>query len=261
MIDLISSLKYIVVLMNFIIIYVLKKAKNKAKPDSAATNKAAEACLLLIAHPDDESMFFVPLIQNLKYKGYKVHVLCLSNGGSKIREDELKKAATVLNIDKLKICNLEDKGIVDGMNKKWNNSVIFSEIIEYCTNEEIKALFTFDKYGVSGHLNHIALYNTVGDNIDKFKGINIYTLESVNILRKFISILDFFSVAVFELYLVVYDFLKDTTRSDNHFSFFNFNFLLNIQAMKAHRSQFVWFRKLFVGFSRYTYINTFKRIN
>ncbi|CAM9310224.1 unnamed protein product [Sphacelaria rigidula] len=30
--------------------------------------------------------------------------------------------------------------------------------------------------------------------------------------------------------------------------------------MAAHRSQFVWYRRLFVFFSRYAYVNTFKRI-
>ncbi|CAM9882441.1 unnamed protein product [Phaeothamnion confervicola] len=30
------------------------------------------------------------------------------------------------------------------------------------------------------------------------------------------------------------------------------------QAMAAHRSQFVWYRKLFVVFSRYVYVNTFR---
>jgi N-acetylglucosaminylphosphatidylinositol deacetylase len=31
-------------------------------------------------------------------------------------------------------------------------------------------------------------------------------------------------------------------------------------AMAAHRSQYVWFRKLYMNFSRYAVINTFKEI-
>ena len=36
--------------------------------------------LILTAHPDDECMFFAPLIMKLFGKGYKVHILCCSSG-------------------------------------------------------------------------------------------------------------------------------------------------------------------------------------
>ena len=35
--------------------------------------------LFVTAHPDDEAMFFVPTIMNLK-KFYNIHLLCLSTG-------------------------------------------------------------------------------------------------------------------------------------------------------------------------------------
>jgi N-acetylglucosaminylphosphatidylinositol deacetylase len=35
---------------------------------------------------------------------------------------------------------------------------------------------------------------------------------------------------------------------------------LSHRAMAAHRSQFVWYRRLFVLFSRYTFFNTLQRI-
>ena len=35
----------------------------------------------------------------------------------------------------------------------------------------------------------------------------------------------------------------------------------NYRAMATHASQFVWYRQLFVIFSRYTFLNTLKRIN
>lgn len=33
------------------------------------------------------------------------------------------------------------------------------------------------------------------------------------------------------------------------------------RAMAAHHSQFVWYRRFFVLFSRYAYVNTFRRIS
>lgn len=36
--------------------------------------------LLLIAHPDDETMFFSPTIRALAHSGHRIFVLCVSNG-------------------------------------------------------------------------------------------------------------------------------------------------------------------------------------
>lgn len=40
----------------------------------------ASQALLVIAHPDDETMFFTPTIHELGRQGGNVTVLCLSNG-------------------------------------------------------------------------------------------------------------------------------------------------------------------------------------
>jgi len=34
-----------------------------------------------------------------------------------------------------------------------------------------------------------------------------------------------------------------------------------LKAVRLHASQFVWYRKIFVVFSRYTYMNTLRRID
>ena len=46
-----------------------------------AISSAAKRVLLVIAHPDDETMFFGPTLLNLNRKeGTEVYLLCLSNG-------------------------------------------------------------------------------------------------------------------------------------------------------------------------------------
>lgn len=40
--------------------------------------------LLVIAHPDDESMFFAPTLQHLTKRGTSIYVLCLSNGAGAV---------------------------------------------------------------------------------------------------------------------------------------------------------------------------------
>jgi N-acetylglucosaminylphosphatidylinositol deacetylase len=41
------------------------------------------------------------------------------------------------------------------------------------------------------------------------------------------------------------------------FSWVRLNYISAWQAMKFHSSQFNWYRKLWVVFSRYTYVNTY----
>jgi hypothetical protein len=42
--------------------------------------------LFVIAHPDDEAMFFVPTVVQLVNSGVQVHLLCLSSGMERISE-------------------------------------------------------------------------------------------------------------------------------------------------------------------------------
>jgi N-acetylglucosaminylphosphatidylinositol deacetylase len=67
--EFISLLKYLFLLFNFFIIIVLRKIKNKDRA-SRLTENAQKTILILTAHPDDESMFFIPAIVNLKEAGY-----------------------------------------------------------------------------------------------------------------------------------------------------------------------------------------------
>ena len=66
-------------------------------------------------------------------------------------------------------------------------------------------------------------------------------LETVNICRKFIGIFDIFLSLFFLTNVYV-----------------SMDLLLAFRAMQAHKSQFVWYRLLFICFSRYSYVNTFK---
>ncbi|CAH9108363.1 unnamed protein product [Cuscuta europaea] len=58
--------------------------------------------LLVIAHPDDESMFFTPTINYLMSKGHDLRILCISTGNAdglgNTRKQELYWAATTLNV-------------------------------------------------------------------------------------------------------------------------------------------------------------------
>lgn len=75
--------------------------------------------LYVIAHPDDEAMFFVPSILSLREKN-KLFMLCLSNGNfaglGNIREKELERSCEELRFHKTPTV-VEDQDLQDGMNE------------------------------------------------------------------------------------------------------------------------------------------------
>lgn len=119
---------------------------------------------MVIAHPDDEAMFFVPTIMNLTQEN-KLYLLCLSNGNfdglGEIREQELIKSAEYLGFAEPPSI-VDNQDLQDGKENKWPIDVIVDEIHRFFkkhTHLEFKTIITFDKDGVSSHPNHIAVHH------------------------------------------------------------------------------------------------------
>jgi N-acetylglucosaminylphosphatidylinositol deacetylase len=59
--------------------------------------------LLVIAHPDDEAMFFTPLLLRLKELQCFITILCLSSGNAygegEVRSKELIASASIFGIE------------------------------------------------------------------------------------------------------------------------------------------------------------------
>ena len=225
--------------------------------------------LLLIAHPDDECMFFSPLLSYLSHsdKSDTTHILCLSNGGNHIRSKELRCSANTefaIRNKHISIIN-DDIYLIDNIQLYWNNDRILKYVNQYIEQHKIDIIFTFDKYGISGHPNHISIYNALQMAINKRQLfgmdhehdnnasiIDVYALKSTFILRKYSGWLEAM------LWLIVcVPFNWNINKSD----------IVILSApnkcwngMTHHKSQFIWFRKLFVLFSRYSWINQFHKL-
>ncbi|CAD8081211.1 unnamed protein product [Paramecium sonneborni] len=239
--DLLFILKYGLIISNFITIFILLYFKSKKQHNQ----KEEKKCVLIVtAHPDDEAMFFLPTISYLNDKNYEVHLLCLSNGNAnnigKIREAELQKCCKYLKINKLTIIN--DEHLQDSMSISWPIEKIQKIVEDYILQNNIKGVITFDKNGISDHVNHIACYKAIST-MKRIEDLKVFVLETTNILRKYSSILDFFVSSILNDNLMV-----------------NLNILKAWKSMQIHNSQFVWYRKMFVVFSRYAYINTLIKI-
>jgi hypothetical protein len=137
-----------------IIVYFAKLQQNETNVERIIKKKENEQKRnigLVIAHPDDEAMFFTPtILALLEQKDVIIHVLCLSTGNAdgigKQRTKELGKSCKVLGIstdDQLdeiatpKELESTEKIVVivnsellrDGMKEKWETTLV-SEFVQ-----------------------------------------------------------------------------------------------------------------------------------
>merc|ERR1712045_216505 len=99
-------------------LYMLWNALGKVIWIKARQEKIKDKNILyVIAHPDDESMFFIPSILSLR-KRNKIFMLCLSNGNyeglGKVRTKELEKACRYLKFNDSPVV-IDDPDLQDGM--------------------------------------------------------------------------------------------------------------------------------------------------
>ncbi|KEF53126.1 uncharacterized protein A1O9_11034 [Exophiala aquamarina CBS 119918] len=90
------------------------------------SNLRNKRIILLIAHPDDESMFFSPTLQALTHPALQNHlkILCMSTGDSdglgETRRKEIEAAAVTLGVRRKEdVFVLNDARFKDGMNQTW----------------------------------------------------------------------------------------------------------------------------------------------
>lgn len=247
-----------------------------------ATTTTTTLHVVVTAHPDDESMFFVPCIHQLLVGPAPVWLLCLTTGNydglGEERSDEVEVAATdILQMDKALV--LDDPAFQDHPSLAWNIENVAKDI-ERVLQAAIEAeqmsvstlnLITFDRHGVSGHVNHRDTYFSVRHfflqqhNLPFEKrvarNVTAWSLQTVrNILVKYIPILDWWRLIL--CWMGIFVRVSSAVRSDeNNVQYRLFQPSLNWRAMAAHSSQFVWYRRLFVVFSCYTYSNKLIRMD
>ncbi|GIJ86187.1 N-acetylglucosaminyl-phosphatidylinositol de-N-acetylase [Aspergillus pseudoviridinutans] len=185
---------------------------------------------LLIAHPDDEAMFFSPTVLALTKPelGNHVKILCLSSGDADglghIRKKELQQSAKHLGLRaESDVFIIDDPArFPDSMTATWSESDVSSLLASAFAPDlasqsqsqssaarkrvagtgaptaTIDILITFDKHGVSNHPNHRSLYHgavhflraLMKDKAGYTCPVTLYTLTTTNILRKYIGVLD-----------------------------------------------------------------------
>ncbi|CAF2048398.1 unnamed protein product [Brassica napus] len=208
--------------------------------------------LFVISHPDDESMFFSPTINYLTANAYNIHVLCLSTGNmpyhtfyiSVTLSYSIQIVRKFVPLQQLKI--VDHPNLQDGFRQVWSHDLLEEIISEEVISHDIHTIITFDDYGCTLRLVLIP---------EKFlqtnseRNIKAWELVSLNTFRKYGGPID------------IWLSILSAKRHGSKVIIINEQPLKSYEAMAQHLSQWVWFRKLFVSFSSYTYTNTLQRIS
>ena len=156
----------LLILVFNIILVCYFKLKRKSREFVAEITKKLKnkEVLILIAHPDDETIFFFPTMKCLLSKYAKINILCLSNGDyyneGNVREKEMNILKEYLHLYSVEI--VKNDNLKDDITKLWDTKIVAQEVTNYLTkNKNIGVIFTFDHKGVSKHPNHISCYNGI----------------------------------------------------------------------------------------------------
>lgn len=246
---------------------------------------------LLIAHPDDEAMFFSPTLSALTAPklGNHIKILCLSSGNAaglgETRKTELGASAKMLGLrSESDVLVLEDEAFPDSMTATWPKekimAVLSSAFVPASSASKagtksgppettIDVLITFDRGGVSSHPNHISLHHgarawlaglMAGQSGWK-RPCELYTLSSVGMMRKYMSFLD----APLALLLGGKEGFGSTKKAKREtppsmvfISTFGEYRRGQTAMTRGHRSQMRWFRWGWIAVGRYMVVNDLK---
>nr|PIM05059.1 N-acetylglucosaminylphosphatidylinositol deacetylase [Toxoplasma gondii COUG] len=248
---------------------------------------------LVVAHPDDEVMFFTPTLALLRdfSEHVQVHLLCLSTGNAaglgRVRSREFLNAARLFGVENGNALVLDDEALQDGWGL-WSPERVADVVEEFIEKNEISTIFTFDERGVSRHPNHISVFRGVrllherqrargnarpggserqrAEGKDERGGVTKRGRHSRERGEARMSQTDVYllqSHGLFRKYMGVLDVILSTVacrKKPNRIASVKLTPFLSIRGMSSHWSQFVWFRWMFVFFSSYTYTNVFDRI-
>ncbi|CAD7923568.1 unnamed protein product [Amoebophrya sp. A120] len=117
---------------------------------------------LIIAHPDDEVMFFLPTIIRLLETNHVIHLYSVTNGNfdglGPVREKELRQSCKYLHLASCTIGDFADGSVGKTASDKLQ---LVNSVKKFAAGKKLDLLLTFDQFGVSSHPDHIACCRAV----------------------------------------------------------------------------------------------------
>lgn len=133
--------------------------------------------LVVTAHPDDEAFGFGGTIAKYASIGVEIHVVCATRGEKgngkgdlgKIREAELLRAADILGVTTVEFLNYTDGTLC---NNFYHD--VAAKIQRKIEEFKPQVVLTFDRGGVSGHLDHVFMSLVTTYVCRKFNKIKLF---------------------------------------------------------------------------------------
>ncbi|BGP50133.1 hypothetical protein JCM10450v2_006044 [Rhodotorula kratochvilovae] len=205
----------------------------------------AAAAVLLITIKDRYAPSLVP--PELRAARSVIWVTAHRNheGLGETRREELGVSCEALGIARGRCVALDVPTLPDDPNVWWETQAVEQAVREYVREWDVAAVISFDEYGVSGHANHRALSAALSD-ISRADPTfpPVYAVASTSLLAKYTSAL--------LLPFTLLQRLLSTSPADSALFISSLSqYRATRRSFDAHQSQAVWFRSLFVSFSRY----------
>src|SRR5581483_8080704 len=134
---------------------------------------SSRACVLLLAHPDDETFFAAGTIAQMADQGVRLGLLCATRGerGSTsdlctidelpaVREAELRDAARLLGIGDLEFLPFEDQQLAHAP-----ADTVRQAVVRMLRRLRPEVVLTFDPEGSNQHTDHMAISRFATDGI------------------------------------------------------------------------------------------------
>jgi len=260
----------------------IQLSNNVALESFAKSHKVASPTVmnLLIAHPDDEVMFFAPTLSQLQTLHHKdnnlfFNIICFSNGDANdlgsIRAKELNESVSLLlRGQQYSVHLFEHK---DGMDEVWDQELMLKQLETVIGDVNDALILTFDSRGVSGHINHRTCNSVAMTYKTLHPGTTLFLLDSYgqNIIKKYSAfVLELIKIALtflLELYERVFhnkflpttliNYYRQESINDKLTFFIPFPKYAFAYAtmLNAHQSQVVWFRYGWWACSRFVFVN------
>ena len=217
--------------------------------------------LVVVAHPDDESLFFSPTILRLISMKKLPHLLVISKGNNDglgtMREKELNGSCRQLGIELNRCLSLNISGLEDNPHQWWSPKNLSLIVEHYIELFEIDLLITFDHQGISGHLNHRSLSYGIEYYLHHSRSRKplCYQLKTIPLLFKFTSLFNLLPTLLQFLPRLLVNLFSSPSSDQILFVNSPQNYFNALKSFYAHRSQLRWFRHLYTTFSQYMFIN------
>uniref|UniRef100_A0A5F9DQ76 N-acetylglucosaminylphosphatidylinositol deacetylase n=1 Tax=Oryctolagus cuniculus TaxID=9986 RepID=A0A5F9DQ76_RABIT len=130
-----------VVVLAWGFLWVWDPSEGMKSREQAGLPGAGSRSLLVIAHPDDEAMFFAPTVLGLGRLRHRVSLLCFSAGNyynqGEIRKKELLQSCGVLGIPPSSVMIIDNRDFPDDPGVQWDTELVANTLLRHVEVNDI----------------------------------------------------------------------------------------------------------------------------